>query len=406
MNYNDLTKEELIHKLDMVDARYYKLKELLKLEGFAKTAILHNMSELLIYHSRDMRILWVNKAAAESVNLSPEQMLGRYCYEVWNKIDSPCINCPVLKALETGETQEAEMSTLAGKTWLVRGNPVRDNDNNVRGVVEITLDITERKKAKEEMKEAYRKLKETQQELIQSSKMVAMGQLAAGISHELNQPLTGIKGFAQAGLMDLPAFSPVKPDLERIIKEADRMYSIIKGIRFFARKSKFEVKKVDINKPIRDSLSLLEDQLRINNIKLEKTIDEDLPPLYGDENQLEQVFLNLITNAKDAIDMGSGHSGGTVKVETSLSSNKKNIVVKFEDSGCGISQKDIDHIFNPFFTTKSPDGGMGLGLSIVYRIIESHKGRIEVESQEGKGTSFSITLPAARVETTQIFVHS
>ena len=125
-----MTKKELSYKLELMQSKYNRLKDLLKLEGFAKMAILNNMSELLIYHSKDMRVLWVNKAAADSVNLSPDQILGRHCYEIWNKTDKPCLHCPVLKALRTGQIQKEEMFTLDGKAWLVRGNPVRDNDSD------------------------------------------------------------------------------------------------------------------------------------------------------------------------------------------------------------------------------------------------------------------------------------
>ena len=253
----------------------------------------------------------------------------------------------------------------------------------------------ERKKAEKELADAYQRLKETQEQLIQSAKMAAMGQLAAGVSHELNQPLTGIKGFAQAVLMDLKENNPLRGDLNKIIEQANRMDKIIQHVRFFARKSGFMMKELDVNQPIEDSLMLLSQQLKVHNIRLKTSLGRNLPKIRGDSNQLEQVFLNLITNARDAIDSLRSPDGGEIIVESALSKDKKNIEITFKDTGCGIARENLGNIFNPFFTTKSPDGGIGLGLSIVYRIIEHHKGKIEVDSEEGKGTTFKITLPVS-----------
>ncbi|MFH1996349.1 MAG: PAS domain S-box protein [Candidatus Omnitrophota bacterium] len=257
-------------------------------------------------------------------------------------------------------------------------------------------DITKRKKAERALEDAYQKLKETQQQLIQSAKMAAMGQLAAGISHELNQPLTGVKGFAQAALADLDEKSPIRADLDKIVEQTDRMDGIIQNVRFFAKKSEFKMEEIDINKPVEDSLMLLSQQLKLHNIRLTKSLAKGPLKLKGDSNQLQQAFLNFITNARDAIDSLDGHQGGEITVKTALSRDKKKIEVTFEDTGCGISKENLENIFNPFFTTKSPAGGVGLGLSIVYRIIEGHGGRVEVSSKEGKGTTFKIKLPIYR----------
>ena len=250
--------------------------------------------------------------------------------------------------------------------------------------------------AEEALEEAYCNLKETQKQLIQSGKMAAMGQLASGISHELNQPLTGIKGFAQAALMDLDENSPLRSDLDKIVEQVDRMDKIVKNIRFFARKSEFKLEVIDINKPIENSLMLLTQQLKVHNIQMNVSLGKNLPKIKGDANQLEQVFLNLISNARDAIDSSIRLKSGKITIKTALNKDRKNIEVTFKDIGCGIPKKDLENVFNPFFTTKSPGGGMGLGLSIVYRIIENHQGKIEVSSLEGKWTKFRIVLPVYR----------
>jgi len=256
----------------------------------------------------------------------------------------------------------------------------------------ILRDISERKKVQEHLAGTYRELRETQHLLIQSGKMAAMGQLAAGISHELNQPLTGIKGFAQALLEDLGADKAARENLNKIVEQTVRMERIIKNVRFFARKPEFEMTELDIHQPIEDSLTLVSEQLRVHGTRLIIDLDRSLPKIKGDRSQLQQAFLNLITNARDAIDSLKDPQGGTITIRT-RPDKKRNILITFEDSGCGIPQEDMANIFNPFFTTKSPNGGMGLGLSIVYRIIENHRGRIEVDSSPGKGTTFRIVLP-------------
>ncbi len=260
-------------------------------------------------------------------------------------------------------------------------------------VVAVYDDITKRKRAESELEGAFRELKETQEQLLQSSKMAAIGQLAAGISHELNQPLTGIKGFAQAVLMDLDKDSPLTSDLNKIVEQSNRMDKIIRHMRMFAKKSEFEFKETDVNRPVEDSLMLLNEQFRIRNIRLITVLAKDLPNIMADANQMEQAFINILTNARDAIEICNRLEGGEITIKTALSRNKKHIKISFEDTGCGISEDDIKNILNPFYTTKSPDRGMGLGLSIMYRIVEDHRGKIDIKSKKDKGSTFTISLP-------------
>ena len=301
------------------------------------------------------------------------------------------------KAIETKKMYETEYRVRrfdgVYRCFLTRGVPMLKEGGNIREWVGICIDITERKKAEEKLTQAYDELRRTQEQLIQSSKMAAMGQLAAGISHELNQPLTGIKGFAQAAFEDLDDKNPAREDLSKIIEQTDRMDKIIKNMRFFAKKSEFTMEELDINKPIEDAIALLSEQLKVHNIELQRRLAKDLPKIQGDSNQLQQVFLNLLSNSRDAMEILKRPEGGKITIKTSLAKDKNYIEIIVEDTGCGISKENQHNIFNPFFTTKSPSGGMGLGLSITYRIIEAHKGAISFESAEGKGTMFKILLP-------------
>jgi len=232
-------------------------------------------------------------------------------------------------------------------------------------------------------------------ELIQSSKMAAMGHLVAGVAHELNQPLTGIKGFAQAAFLDMGDTVLMKKDLNNIIEQANRMDKIIRNVRLFTRKADFKMVPLDINEPLKDSLLLIRAQFKVHDVDFELLLAENLPKICGDINQLQQVFLNLITNAKDAIDSLKSPQARKIIIKTAQSQDNKNIEVIFKDTGCGIAQEKLDKIFDPFFTTKSREKGTGLGLSIVHRIISNHKGKIEVVSKENKGTTVKIILPVA-----------
>ncbi|MFH1459559.1 MAG: ATP-binding protein [Candidatus Omnitrophota bacterium] len=275
-------------------------------------------------------------------------------------------------------------------------NKMVDNLNiSTTSIENLNKEIMERKFAEEKLKEAYQELKEAQQQLLQSSKLSAMGQMAAGISHELNQPLTGIKGFAQILAMDLGKDSPYLTDVNNIIEQANRMDSIIQNVRFFARKSEFKLEKLNVNDPIKNAVNLLQEQLKIHSIELISELDPDLPQIYGDNNQLQQIFLNLVTNGRDAIEMAHKSEPGKIIIKSQQCKEDKYILVTFEDNGCGIHKENLENIFNPFFTTKAPNGGMGLGLSIVYRIAENHKAIIDVESEQGEFTIFKIIFPVA-----------
>ncbi len=292
-------------------------------------------------------------------------------------------------------TIELEYRCKGGSTiWTeTKASFLRDAKGRAVGVIGVSRDITERKSAEKVLQKAYNELKQAQEQLIQSSKMAAMGQLAAGISHELNQPLTGIRGFAQAALMDLNKKSPLRNDIKRIIEQSERMDKIIKNVRIFSRKSDFKMRKIDINKSLQNSLMLLKEQLRISDVTVKRSFAKLLPKLNADSNQLQQVFINMITNAKDAIASSRPSKGGKLFIKSCLSVDKKAIKVIFQDTGCGIPEDVLPSVFNPFFTTKSPAGGVGLGLSIVYRIIDDHRGSIDLKSKPGKGTTFEITLP-------------
>jgi two-component system NtrC family sensor kinase len=226
-----------------------------------------------------------------------------------------------------------------------------------------------------------------QERLLQSEKMSSVGQLVSGVAHELNNPLTGIMGFAQLLLLrDLE--EAVRHQVETIYAEAERASKIVSNLLTFARRRRAQKDSSNLNTLIERVLELRNYDLRVRNINTEMDLDSALPETLVDPNQLQQVFLNILINAEQAM---KGDDEGTLHIGTRASG--RTITVSFADSGPGMSAETIRRIFDPFFTTKEAGDGTGLGLTICYNIIEEHNGRIWAESEPGRGTTFFIELP-------------
>ena len=269
-------------------------------------------------------------------------------------------------------------------------------------------EIHQRERVEEDLRKAYQDLKSTQAQLVQSAKLASIGELAAGIVHELNQPLMVIRGYAQSLLKDPQPMPNQVKGLKLIEKNTGRMTNIINHLRAFSRQSHSNFKPVQVNKIIDDAFLIIGEQLRLREIKTIKNLASDLPLVSGDPNKLEQVFLNLVTNARDAIDEKRGNTltvgandaeshlklPGELEV-TTRSANGRNgsVEIFIKDSGCGIPEEMADKIFDPFFTTKEVDKGTGLGLSISYGIIKEHKAEIDVAETGPQGTTFRIRIP-------------
>jgi signal transduction histidine kinase len=288
------------------------------------------------------------------------------------------------KVQATGHDEVAELATSFNKMVVDLRSYHEEVENYSRHLEEKVLERTA------DLEEANKTLRETQAQLIQASKMAAMGQFGAGVAHELNQPLAGISGYTDLLLLKLEEDSPQYRYAKKIEDQVTRMTKIINNLRTFARQSKFEYAEVDINQPIDDALMLLGEQLRSHNIKVKRELIAELPKVYADANQLEQVFLNLISNAKDAMDV---RGSGTLTIHSAASEEHDCVEVLVADTGIGMETNVINDIFNPFFTTKDVGKGTGLGLSISLGIIEDHCGKIEVHSIQGKGTVFRVALP-------------
>ena len=242
----------------------------------------------------------------------------------------------------------------------------------------------------QEVVETHNRLKQSQQQLIQAEKMTSLGQLAASIAHEINNPLGSILVYTQLLLRQLNeeqfAKSSIIDHLKKI--ESETVYSgrMVKNLLDFSRQSPPSLSPVNLNQVVEKAYSLVAHSAELNNVTVIRRLEQGLPRIKADPNQLKQVFTNLMLNAVQAMPSG-GH------LEISTSKVKNNIFVEVKDSGCGIKKEHLDRLFTPFFTTKEEVMGVGLGLSVSYGIVERHGGRIEVKSKEGKGTTFKVTLP-------------
>lgn len=266
----------------------------------------------------------------------------------------------------------------------------------------------------EMVEERTRNLRETQDQLIQSAKMAVVGQLAAGIGHEINNPLNRITMNIQMMMDNQRLDEKTRKKIEIVDKSADRIAGIVKSLLSFSRKEgKENLSSVSINVLIEETLKLMEHQMMLSNIEVIKEFDPALPEIKAIPNQMEEVFLNLLNNAFHAMP-----EGGKLRIVTSrgvwteddekkhprkrmddggaIPVGKEIIGIKFSDTGSGIRAEHLSKIFTPFFTTREVGKGTGLGLYLVYTLVRNHRGEIEVESATGKGTTFTITLPTER----------
>ena len=255
----------------------------------------------------------------------------------------------------------------------------------LRDLRETKRRIAEAQAKAKELQEANAELKLLQKELVQAAKMSSLGRLAAGVAHELNNPLGGIVLYSDLLLEDMEADDPRRVTVEKIARQTARCRRIVSDLLDFARPATSAVRPIDVNSALREAMSVLEGQQMFHNVEVRRNLAGSLPSLRGDPDQIRQVFVNVVLNAVDAM---SGE--GTLSLASAPSEDGQGVVATVSDTGCGISEADMEHLFEPFFTTK--DRGTGLGLSITYRAVERHNGNIEVSSEVGKGTTLRILL--------------
>ncbi|MBN2144978.1 MAG: HAMP domain-containing protein [Candidatus Aureabacteria bacterium] len=257
------------------------------------------------------------------------------------------------------------------------------------------------KELEEKVLTRTREIEEIHNQLIQAGKLAAVGELTAGIAHELNNPIGGILGYSQFMLGKMKGKVDEKNEdaalyckyMEFMVRDIQRCKVIIEKLLRFSRSSPIEFLKIDVNVVLADTLEIIRNQMNLDKIRFEMHYANPLPLILGDPIQLQQVFMNILINAIKAVP-AERQGYITVLTRISTSEDSPGVEVVIEDNGCGIPETHLNKIFDPFFTTRSPGEGTGLGLSLSYGIIKSHNGDIFVETKEGKGTTFKILLPS------------
>lgn len=331
--------------------------------------------DMISIHDRDFTITRVNMAFADMVGMRPQEVIGRVCYELVHGTDEPRRGCPCRDVFDTGKTCRKEyLEPKSGRFLEEACSPIFDTQGNLTAAVHVARDTTERKKMEEQ--------------LFHSDRLASIGELASGIAHELNNPLTSIIGFSELlTARDVP--EEVRADLEIIHREARRSAGVVNNLLTFARKHKTNKEPVDIHKALRKVLELRAYQQKVNRIRVVTRLASRLPGVTADEFQLQQVFLNLIINAEYFMIEANGE--GTLTITTERAGEM--VKISFADDGPGIPRGNLAHLFDPFFTTKKNGKGTGLGLSVSHGIITESGGRIYAESEAGRGATFTVELP-------------
>ncbi|HMN17380.1 MAG TPA: ATP-binding protein [Ignavibacteriaceae bacterium] len=350
-------------------------------------------------------ILFINRAAEKIRQMKSEERVGTsildcHCGRMKDKV------LDVMNNFKTDHNSKRHrIIKTDGKYFNNTYNVVKDEQSEFLGVVLLSQDITEKKlledklqkyneelemKVKErteEIENAYNQLQIVQQQLIQSEKMAAIGQFVAGLAHQINNPLDGIQNCLNTILSEPDNLEQTKNYAELSIESLYKIEMLVKKLLSYARSHSLEKTEVDVNFILNNILDLTSLKLKNKDIKIENELSPDLPSVYGDQHYLEQVFVNLILNAYDAMD-----EGGTLTLK-SLEDQEGHVVIKVIDTGTGIPKEHIKSIFDPFFTTKQKSNGTGLGLYLSYNFITQHNGKISVKSKEGVGTEFTVLLP-------------
>jgi PAS domain S-box-containing protein len=367
-------------------------KRVRKDKAFLET-IVNGIQDHLMVIGLDYRIIEVNEALLQMVGRGREEVVGRYCYEVSHHLDEPCTDpdhpCPLKDVLATGKAVSATHVHFdkdgRERYYQVACHPIYDDNGRIHQVVDLARDVTQEITSRAQ--------------LLHDDKMTSLGKLSASVVHEINNPLTGILNFIKLiqrlvskGELNEDDLAQLSGHLDLVYKETYRVSKTVSNLLAFSRKTKAEFRPVDLNGLVSETVSLVESQLRLQDIKVNQRLAADLLPVMADQSQLKQALLNLLLNAIEAMP-----TGGTLTLGTRNTRNRE-VEIQIADTGVGIPKASVAYIFEPFYTTKKTGSSVGLGLSVVYGIIRDHKGTIKVDSTVGQGTVFTARLPATRPE--------
>jgi two-component system NtrC family sensor kinase len=336
--------------------------------------------------SDDWKLVAINKSKADESGMTAEAVAGQICYRVFYKRDKPCEHCTVAATLADKREQHWPVRWLGEdhlpREWEVSAYPIPGRQASSARAVLVWQDKTEERRL--------------ENSLMQAGKLAAIGQLAAGVAHEINNPLTAINANAQMLKMLMPVEDENYEAVDLIVRAGERAAKVVRGLLDFARQEHYAFNSGQVNESILEALELVNYQLQSANIKVTRDLDPALPSIVASWEHLKSVWLNLLLNARDAVQNLS--EGRQIEIVTRPGKDSETIQVLVHDNGKGMSPAETAHIFEPFYTTKVPGKGTGLGLATCHRIIEQHGGEISVASKLNEGTTFLIVLPLQRSE--------
>ncbi len=336
------------------------------------------ITDMVSIHDDAFRLLRGNRALLERASVPAYDLTGRTCQQVYAQIAGLPVECPHMEAERTRRAASKEILRPDGVSFLLTALPRFEAGRHTYSV-HLCEEITEARRLRDQ--------------LLQSEKMSAVGQLVSGVAHELNNPLAGVMGYTQL-IMTRPLDAKLRSDLERVFGEAQRAAKIVQNLLTFARKHKPERRFLGLNGIVEKTLEMRAYELRVSNIEVETDLDPDLPRTLLDFHQMQQVILNIVTNAEQA--MLEAHGRGRLAIGSRAPADR--IVLRIEDDGPGIPPENRQKVFDPFFTTKPVGKGTGLGLSICDGIVKEHGGTLRVESAPGGGTAFIVELPILKAD--------
>ncbi len=407
----------MVEQLERREAEKAELEEQLRLAQEMKAKeeweqTFNTLPDLIAILDRDMHIVQLNRAMAERCGIAKEEAVGKHCYEVLHDVGCTIATCPGMLMFKYGRYHEAEIfEKKLGSHFWITVTPLRNMEGEVTGCVHVCRDITEHKRIEDEKKAIQAKL-------IQTNKMTSLGLLVSGMAHEVNNPNNSIKFSAHVLARTWNDMLPILDEYSRsegdfvigghqysqirealpqlisgITESSRRIEGIIKNLRDFVRKGQADISmQTDINRIVSVSASILNNQIKMHTNFFKMELDEDVPPVRGNSQQLEQVVINLIMNALQSLP----DKERIVRVATSFDEAPGQAVIRVSDTGCGMPDEVKGRLFEPFFSTKLDSGGTGLGLAISNVIIKDHSGVLEFESEPGKGTTAIVRLPVIR----------
>ena len=334
------------------------------------------VTDLLVFIDRNCAVQRVNKAAMDFFVMGEDEILGQKCYRLFYGRESKCNPCLADQVMRTQKTSYLQSRTRYNRVLDIFAYPAYIDHKEPYGVTYYAKDVTS---------------------FVDSIKFVSLGEMSAGVAHELNSPLTAIVGDSQLLLRETSPEDPHYQLIKDIHSSGLRCQKIIQNLLTFSRQDEYTFEEVDLNKVVKSALSLVSYQIEKNKINLRVNLSPGMPKLLGSAHGLEQIIVNLLLYAKDAIlgkeiDSGNG-AAGEIVLQTRLHPNEQLAIIEVTDNGCGIAPEHIPNIFNPFYTTKKIGKGTGLGLSVSLGIAQSHGGFIDLDSTVGKGSTFRVVLP-------------